>query len=112
MNKLTEGSNLRWESSRMMLPEHKELLIKMGKDKEKVPKPALDEQELEQININIYNSLNYTMPIKVIIWKDGYFKGIEGIVDKIDYVTKTLLIDTDKEILKLSINDISKTEMI
>ncbi|MEK4148996.1 YolD-like family protein [Robertmurraya sp. FSL W8-0741] len=96
----------------MMLPEHKELLIKMGKDKEKVPKPVLDEQELEQINIDIYNSLNYTMPMRLTLWDDGYFKDIEGVIDKIDYVTKTLLIDTDKEILRLSINDISKTEMI
>ncbi|WP_137744818.1 YolD-like family protein [Robertmurraya siralis] len=112
MNKLTKGSNLRWESSRIMLPEHKEELIKLGKDKEKVPKPVLDEQELEQINIDIYNSLNYTMLIRITIWDDGYFKVIEGIVDKIDYVSKTLLIDTDKEILRLSINDISKTEMI
>lgn len=112
MNKLTKGSNLRWESSRIMLPEHKEELIKLGKDKEKVPKPILDEQELEQINIDIYNSLNYTMTIKITIWEDGYVKPIEGIVDKIDYVSKTLLIDTDKEILRLSINDISKTEMI
>ncbi|WP_137744525.1 YolD-like family protein [Robertmurraya siralis] len=112
MNKLTKGSNLRWESSRIMLPEHKEELIKLGKDKEKVPKPILDEQELEQINIDIYNSLNYTMPMRLTLWDGGYFKDIEGVVDKIDYVTKTLLIDTDKEILRLSINDISKTEMI
>ncbi|MDF1510839.1 YolD-like family protein [Robertmurraya sp. DFI.2.37] len=95
-----------------MLPEHKELLIKMDQDKKKVVKPILDEQELEQINIDIYNSLNYTMTIKATIWEDGYFKGIEGIVDKIDYVSKTLLIDTDKEILRIPICNISKTEMI
>jgi catalase (peroxidase I) len=53
VNKLTPGSNLLWESSRMILPEHKERIlshrdeVRRGGRRER---PVMDEQEWERIN--------------------------------------------------------------
>ncbi|WP_019156819.1 YolD-like family protein [Robertmurraya massiliosenegalensis] len=112
MNKLSVGSNMRWESSRIMLPEHKELLIKERKNKNNTMKPTLDEQELEEINIVIYDSLNYTLPIQLSVWKDGYSKTIRGIVSKIDYISKVVSIECDDELMKVVYDSITKTERI
>ncbi|MFK4997714.1 YolD-like family protein [Bacillus sp. N9] len=55
-NKLTPGYNLLWESSRMMLPEHRDQLLKERKKQEEFHPPILDEQQLEEINIAITQS--------------------------------------------------------
>ncbi|WEG14369.1 YolD-like family protein [Pullulanibacillus sp. KACC 23026] len=49
-NKLTPGSNLMWESSRMMLPEHREQFLEHRRDLRKNSLPVLDEQEREQLD--------------------------------------------------------------
>lgn len=36
-NKLTPGSNMRWESSRMVLPEHREALLQHKGDQQPMP---------------------------------------------------------------------------
>ncbi len=41
-NKLTQGSNMRWESSRMTLPEHVEEILLWRNERDKVQKPQLD----------------------------------------------------------------------
>lgn len=60
-NKLTEGSNLLWESSRIILPEHKER-IRIRREEArrggKRDRPELDEQEWERINEAITRSLH------------------------------------------------------
>ena len=38
-NKISEGSNLRWEGMRMMLPEHVQAIRQNEFDKTKVSKP-------------------------------------------------------------------------
>ncbi|MCQ2008565.1 MAG: YolD-like family protein [Sporolactobacillus sp.] len=48
-NKLTNGSNMRWESSRMMLPEHVQALRELAREESKRERPYLDEQRLEEI---------------------------------------------------------------
>ncbi|PAD72857.1 YolD-like family protein [Paenibacillus campinasensis] len=46
--KKLEGNGL-WESSRMMLPEHKELIIRRQLEESRREKPLLDAQEIELI---------------------------------------------------------------
>ncbi|HET7627297.1 MAG TPA: YolD-like family protein [Bacillales bacterium] len=48
-NKLTPGSNLMWEGSRMMLPEHVRMLQRHQKELRRREPPVLDEQERERI---------------------------------------------------------------
>lgn len=44
-NKLTPGHNLFWESSRMMLPEHREQFLEHRRGLGQVRRPILDEQQ-------------------------------------------------------------------
>ena len=47
-NKLSEGHNTMWESSRIMLPEHVSALHELDREEKKQPKPFIDDQEWEE----------------------------------------------------------------
>ncbi|MDP1513058.1 YolD-like family protein [Paenibacillus ottowii] len=60
MSKKLEENGL-WESSRIIIPEHKEAYLKLMKDRQRRGKPELDDQQvqlIEQALIDSYNSRN------------------------------------------------------
>lgn len=57
-DKLTEGSNKRWEAMRMMLPEHIAALRQDKVDAQKVSKPMLGEDQLQEINVALTSALS------------------------------------------------------
>ena len=64
-NKLTPGYNVMWESSRMMLPEHREqLLAKKRKEREFRP-PELSAEQLNDMNRIIAASIEEDRAISV-----------------------------------------------
>ncbi|WP_010649697.1 YolD-like family protein [Oceanobacillus massiliensis] len=78
LNKLTPGSNLLWESSRMMLPEHKEVLQQHQKELHKRKKPILDEQQIELFSHSIGEAMKRNKDVKMQIfnlYEDTYIVG-------------------------------------
>lgn len=71
INKLTPNSNLRWESSRMMLPEHVEAINRHNIDKLRIKQPVLDEQEIEEIGRKLGNLWRITPQLVFLITKLG-----------------------------------------
>lgn len=112
VNKLSPGYNLRWESSRMMLPEHVAALQHQKAENKKIPKPLLDEQALNEIGIVIMDSLRYTLDIKITYWLDGYFKEVIGTVSKVDMQLKQIKIESEDDYLFLFIDNIIASERI
>lgn len=100
----------KWQG--FFMTEHTDLLKNYSADDYKTKKPILDEQELEEINIVIYDSLNYTLPIKVTTWKDGFFKHHKGVVDKVDPISMSLAIETETGWERILIKDITAVERI
>ncbi len=96
MNKLTKGSNMRWESSRMMLPEHKEQIIDHHNEKRKVVKPILDETQLQEIDAKITIALYDYSPVVMKVWRDGYYNNLKGVIYRIDSIDKTVWIRNDE----------------
>lgn len=108
VNKLSKGYNLRWESSRMMLPEHVEALLEQKRENKKIPKPTIDEQQFIEIGYVVMSSLRAELTIRVTIWKDGQFIHYEGIVEKVDHQMKYIIIYKDEdEFERLWISDIT-----
>lgn len=77
-NKLTKGSNMRWESSRMILPEHVQALREHLRDLEKVARPLLDEQEQATINRTIHVAAAENRPVTVRYYRDGFIETMRG----------------------------------
>lgn len=92
MNKLTKGSNMRWESSRMMLPEHVQVLRQTHADLEKIDRPLLDEQELEKLNRTLCEAMSGRKRITLSYYKNGYIEVSICCVEKLDPIERQLKI--------------------
>ncbi|MCY9671584.1 YolD-like family protein [Bacillus pumilus] len=105
-NKLTPGYNLMWESSRMMLPEHREqLLAQKRKKKEYIPLP-LSTDQLEEMNFLITESITEDQAICVTYAVEGRKEQFWGWVKAIHYETQRIKIINDEDVLNLSLQQI------
>lgn len=97
MSKELENNGL-WESSRMMLQDHKQRIIAENFDfKHKRPlKPVLDEQEWEEIMRVLMESLGMRVVAHFQLYHEYEDCAAIGIVDKVDPYTRTFLIDGER----------------
>lgn len=81
MTKL-DGNGL-WESSRMMLPEHKETIIRRQLEEGRKDKPVLDSQEMELIEQTLAESFHTHRKIKVRLFDEYEDQELAGTVSVI-----------------------------
>lgn len=68
---IRDRGRIKWTS--LMLPEHVKTLRNLWNDEyERVPKPILDEMELEEIDKKISYSLEFSYKVKMRVWEEGY----------------------------------------
>lgn len=91
--KLTPGANLRWESSRMMLPEHVEALLDHKRKSNIQPKPILDDQEMQEISNAVHSSFIQKTLISLILYGQYENRTINGIVQRVDSAGHQIRID-------------------
>lgn len=72
------------------------LVNSIEKEKSKIDKPILSEEQVEIIENNILESMINKVPLKFVIYQGGYFKEIKGTVINIDSVKKKILLDNHK----------------
>ena len=92
MRKKLEGNGL-WESSRMMLPEHRQQIQQANRQLDPRMPPVLDEQEMERINDALQRSLEERLPVRLHMY-DPYEKPVvEGIIDQVDAIHWRVRVD-------------------
>lgn len=110
-NKLTQGHNLIWESSRMMLPEHKELLQQHQKQLVKKTKPILDQQEIELIEEKIKDAISMRTLVHITLFHPYETVTLKGVIQTVDGSAKQLkLLTMADEIEWISLNDVVDIE--
>ncbi|PSL40855.1 YolD-like protein [Salsuginibacillus halophilus] len=77
-NKLTPNSNLRWSSSRMILPEHRKQHLKHRIEQEKMAPPSLDEQAWEAVGWKIEQAALSDQIIAWTYWESGCHHTVYG----------------------------------
>lgn len=73
---LKDRGNIKWTS--LMLPEHVEKLKEMWREMEKMDKPILDEQALEEMNGQLLQAKKFCLPVLLKIYKDGAIQSFQG----------------------------------
>lgn len=81
-----------WESSRMMLPEHREAIIKQNAEVLNKVKPIIHDDEWEVFFRIIQESLQTMLQIKITVFDD---------YEDIDYIGTVISVDQLKGELKL-----------
>ncbi|QQK78981.1 YolD-like family protein [Salicibibacter cibi] len=81
MREYLQRGNKLWEGSRMFLPQHKQALLDHKKEQQKVKKPELDEQELEELNQTFHMALANKAPVTFTYYQEGQFSELVGYID-------------------------------
>ncbi|MCO7127913.1 YolD-like family protein [Sporolactobacillus shoreicorticis] len=92
MNKLTEGSNMRWESMRMMLPEHIARIREEALNEQKILRPFLAEDELEQIGRTLQEAIKKRCPVELSYYEDGFIKKTICYPQRLNSINKLLIV--------------------
>ncbi|MGQ7887519.1 YolD-like family protein [Paenibacillus sp. WC2504] len=79
MSKKLELNGL-WESSRMMLPQHKEAAIRKRKESQRILRPIRDEQEIQNISAVLSLSQMYKKPVVLKLYEEFKTRSVTGIV--------------------------------
>jgi hypothetical protein len=89
MSRKLENNGL-FESSRMMLPEHKEAYLQHQQRVTLRSQPILDWQEVEQISALISEAISSGMPIECVFVRKGEEQLVRGRLIRIDQQTAKL----------------------
>ncbi|MDQ0220331.1 YolD-like family protein [Peribacillus cavernae] len=73
------------------------MLRDLWEEQKYIEKPILDEQAFEEIGIVLRDSHNYTLEIKLTLWKNWCFEEVTGIVGQVDYQLKRIRIDMEND---------------
>ncbi|MEN1969075.1 YolD-like family protein [Lentibacillus sp. N15] len=82
-NKLTPGQNLMWESSRMMLPEHKARIRQHQKELTKRTKPMIDEQQMTLFSQTISDAMKQDLDLRIQLFHPYHDRYVTGKIQKI-----------------------------
>lgn len=105
MEHLQRGNKL-WESNRMFLPEHKEALYERKNEVKKIKKPILDEDALEQLQIQLLETLHQKIERKFSYYEDGKILTIHGFIDKIHSIERWMIITNRVDRIKIDLENI------
>lgn len=84
---------MRWESSRMVLPEHREAILEYRKDLNKKQKPDMDEQELQEIDRKLRDSMQWKQPVSIIIFGEFEDRELSGEITYVDPYLKRVKVE-------------------
>lgn len=81
MSKKLERNGL-WESSRMILPQHKVSAMKNQKEMQRIQRLVLDEQEVQVISATLSQSQMYKKTVELTLYGEYHIRTITGIVTR------------------------------
>lgn len=107
---IKDRGNIKWVA--MMLPEHVEMVKGVWAENDKIPKPTLDEQELEEINQMIYEAMEYNSEVTITYYTKGELRFEIGYIHFADVMRKEIRVkDKFEEIHRFKFEDIVKVQI-
>ncbi|KWX70481.1 YolD-like family protein [Paenibacillus jilunlii] len=111
MGKKLEGYGL-WESSRMLLPEHKSRIHKDEREMQHREKPLLDEQKLEEIECTLALSLRSHVRVTVVLFDPFGNKQLNGFVTSIHTHSREFKLQWAEEWKWIQVDDIVEAYIV
>lgn len=92
-SKLTSGSNMLWESSRMMLPQNKEAIQERQREGTKRQRVEHDDQEKEQISRFLTMASQTRRSVRLRMFDQYEDVYVIGTIERIDSTTARFKVD-------------------
>ncbi|MCP3806386.1 YolD-like family protein [Paenibacillus sp. Lou8.1] len=96
MGKKLEGNGL-WESSRIILPEHKEGYLRLMKDRQRRGKPELDDQEVQLIEQALIESYNTRTIVTVTVFSPFDDEVMTGVIKVINTARREVKLSHEED---------------
>lgn len=94
---IKDRGNIKWSS--LMLVDHKEKLKELFSGENDLPRPELDEQKLEEMNLLLDKSIHENTPISIVCYQDKRYHSLQGRVKSYDPVKKELVLITSEGVV-------------
>jgi len=95
-----------WESSRMMIPQHRDAIREHRRNARKRQRPELDEQRWEELQIAISDAVESKRPVAVRCWGVYEDEIHVGLIERVDVLTRRLKLVGDGEKVWVPLQDI------
>ncbi|HCG2421022.1 TPA: YolD-like family protein [Staphylococcus aureus] len=92
------------------IPEQYERLEQYIQDQNKIEKPLLSEDQVENINDTLASKMIDNTLAKIHYFANGYIKSVQGIIHKVNTFDSVLYIYTDDVLMPVKLTDIYNIE--
>jgi hypothetical protein len=89
---IRDRGKIKWQPASFM-PLGFEMTRAMFKDQERQPKPILDEHQKDEFDLRIASAMEYNIPVKLTVWKEGFTDDVFGHVHYVDSITHQLRVE-------------------
>lgn len=105
-SKISEGSNLMWEGSRMILPEHRAALKQYNYEKQRIDRPMLDEQYLQDLEYMLKEAQQRGRLLRITVFGEFGSRTVKCKITSIDNYRGQLIVSSGYDSERISIKDI------
>jgi hypothetical protein len=89
---INDRGKIKWQGA-FFQPEHVKMLGDLRTDYYRTAKPELDAYQLNEIDEQICEAMAHNLPIKAVVWENGFTRDLKGMVHYIDPLTQELRIE-------------------
>lgn len=109
---IKDRGKIKWQPAHFM-PEQVSLLNQMYRDERKQPKQILDDYQIQEIESKIHFAMEFALPIKFTVWEDGFEWEYDGLVHRLDSISKMIFLENkERYIVKIKFDDVVKVEVV
>lgn len=100
---------IKWQG--MFLTEHVQMLRNWREEDKKIPKPDLNEWDLQAIQEELEIAMKRKCEIRIQSWKDDKFHYHKGTIEDIDFQSKTIVYDDPFVQQRLLVEEITAIDL-
>ena len=94
------------------MTEHSELLKEAKRDYYRVEKPTISQEQIEEFERLISDSLQFHTELEITIWKDGFFETELCQVKKVDNINRRLYLHKKEGRTIIQFHDIASVKCL
>lgn len=109
---IRDRGKMKWQGA-FFMPEHVKMLREIERDMMRMQKPLLDEYQIEDMERQICEAMEFANPVKLTVWRDGFTYEEIGRVHYLDPLQKEVRLKTELgTISRIKFTDIVAVDVI
>lgn len=108
---IRDRGKMKWRGA-FFMPEHVKMLREIERDMMRTQKPLLDEYQIEDMERQVCEAMEFAQPVKLTVWRGGFTYEEFGRVQYLEPIHKEVRLQTELEtISRIKFEDIIAVEI-